>query len=212
MSVWPANNPGERRIRSEAGQCRSPGVNTGTPTREGGSTSYRLKSRRTKFALTVRLGRSRSVKPKHRWMLYWRARPLKPQAACTSTSRGASARVVKTPPATLEFDPGHALRQRRAAHNRHRRPRLADPGRRWSREPVASCHGRQETELLSWSPVTCGGQEARADHPLSAGSTAHHTTIVVEGARPGQSPLVIVTSDPSSACEDAARLHAEWGA
>ena len=77
---------------------------------------------------------------------------------------------------------------------------------------VASCHGRQETELLSWSPVTCGGQEARADHPLSAGSTAHHTTIVVEGARPGQSPLVIVTSDPSSACEDAARLHAEWGA
>jgi hypothetical protein len=77
---------------------------------------------------------------------------------------------------------------------------------------VGRCHGRQETELLSWSPVTCGGQEARADHPLNAGSTAHDTTIVVEGTERGQSPLVIVTSDPSSACEDVARLHAEWGA
>lgn len=50
-----------------------------------------------------------------------------------------------------------------------------------------------------------GGQRAFADHELSE---AQDTTIVI----PAPLPLVIVTSDPTSACEDAARLKTEWGA
>ena len=62
--------------------------------------------------------------------------------------------------------------------------------------------------LNSWIPVTCGGREALVDHPLNEGPTPQDTTVVV----PALLPLVIVTSDPTSACEDAARLHREFGA
>jgi hypothetical protein len=79
---------------------------------------------------------------------------------------------------------------------------------------VRTCEDEQEGlpqpegPLTSWLPVTCGARQALADHPLSNGSTAQDTTLII----PEAEPLVIVTSDPTSACEDAARLHAEWSA
>jgi hypothetical protein len=68
---------------------------------------------------------------------------------------------------------------------------------------------RTEEPLSSWTPVTCGGEEAFADHPRGEPAPAEDTTILVPRAG---NPLVVVTSDPTSACEDAARLNAEWGA
>ena len=65
-----------------------------------------------------------------------------------------------------------------------------------------------EVPLTGWLPVTCGGREALADHPLSEGPTSQDTTLII----PDVQPLVIVTSDPTSTCEDAARLHTEWSA
>jgi hypothetical protein len=65
---------------------------------------------------------------------------------------------------------------------------------------------RSAGALNSWVPVTCAGREAFADHPLSKASTMQDTTIVIPAGEADQFPLVIVTSDPISACEDAARL------
>ena len=68
---------------------------------------------------------------------------------------------------------------------------------------------RSEGQLKSWLPAFCGGREALADHPLSEGATAQDTTVVIPAGESDQFPVVIVTSDPTSACEDAARLNAE---
>ena len=74
---------------------------------------------------------------------------------------------------------------------------------------VTKCEGdepRAEGPFAGWLPLTCGGREAFADRPLSEDSP-EGTTIVVPA---DQFPFVIVTSTPTSACEDVARLHAEW--
>lgn len=62
--------------------------------------------------------------------------------------------------------------------------------------------------MNSWFPVTCGGQEAFADHALGEDSAEMQGTTIV---LPAVLPVVVVTSDPTSACEDVARLHAQWG-
>ena len=71
---------------------------------------------------------------------------------------------------------------------------------------------RSEGPLRTWVPITCGGREAFADHAPGDGPAAKGTTIVVPAGGLGQFPLVIVTSEPTSACEDAARLNTEWNA
>ena len=71
---------------------------------------------------------------------------------------------------------------------------------------------RSEGPLKSWLPAMCGGREALADHPLSEGAAPQDITIVIPAGVSDQFSVVIATSDPASACEDAARLNAEWGA
>ena len=99
-------------------------------------------------------------------------------------------------------------------------PELALGGEAWGTQQVETrCEGEggvEEHEVPAslealpgnWLHVTCGGREALADHPLSEGSKTRDTTLII----PALLPLVIVTSDPASACKDAARLHAEYGA
>jgi hypothetical protein len=68
---------------------------------------------------------------------------------------------------------------------------------------------QSEGPLRRWTPVTCGGLNGLADHPLDEASKGQATTILLPEGEADQFSFVIVTSAPFSACEDAARLHAE---